>query len=247
MYFNTKKIASIITARGGSKSIHKKNIMKINDTPLLHYPIKAIKESKFDIDCFVNTDCPLIANSASLLDIDNLPRPEYLSGDNINHGDAIIDAADQYEKKSGIIPDIYVILVGNTVMIDGETIDQVLIKLIDDDEASGAMTVWEAADDHPLRALKISRDGHLEEYTKRVVSTNRHSYEKAYFFDCGVWAVKSNFLRTNQGPSPWFWMGPKVIPVERQWITGRDINGPFDVPFHEQWDLLKQTPSKFYY
>ena len=247
MIFNQHKIVSIITARGGSKSIYKKNIMKINDIPLLHYPIKATKESKFDIDCYVNTDCPLIARSASLLNIENLPRPEKLSGDNVNHGDAIIDAADQYEIKSKIIPDIYVILLGNTVMIDGDTIDQVLIKLIESDDASGAMTVWEAADDHPLRALKISKDGHLKEYTKRVVSTDRHSYDKAYFFDCGVWAVKSKFLRVNKGPSPWSWMGPNVIPVERPWITGRDINGPFDVPFHEKWDLLKRTPSEFDY
>ena len=247
MNSNTIKIVSIITARGGSKSIHKKNIMKINGKPLLHYPIIATKESKFDIECFVNTDCPLIAQSASLLDIENLPRPESLSGDNVNHGDAIIDAANQYEKKSGIVPEIYVILLGNTVMIDGEIIDEVLKKLIESDDASGAMTVWEAADDHPLRALKVSKNGHLEEYSKRVVSTDRHSYDQAYFFDCGVWAVKSQFLRANQGPSPWFWMGPKVLPIERLWITGRDINGPFDVPFHENWNLLKKTPSRFEY
>lgn len=247
MNSESKNIACIITARGGSKSIYKKNIMKINDIPLLHYPIMAVRDSLFNIDCFVNTDCELIEKSASLLNVKNLPRPKELSGDNVNHGDAIIDAANQYENLKKIIPDIYLILLGNTVMIDGEIIDRVLSKLTTSDDISGVMTVWEAADDHPLRALKISKNGFLKEYTERTVSTSRHSYEKAFFFDCGVWAVKSEFLRTNEGPSPWFWMGPNVFPITRPWITGRDINGPFDVPFHEKWDLLKQTPSKFSY
>ena len=34
-------IVSIITARGGSKSIYKKNIIECNGLPLLAYPLKA--------------------------------------------------------------------------------------------------------------------------------------------------------------------------------------------------------------
>ena len=125
----------------------------------------AVQDSLFNIDCFVNTDCELIEKSALLLNVKNLPRPSELCGDYINHGDVIIDAANQYENLKKIIPDIYLILLGNTVMLDGEIIDRVLIKLISSDDISGVMTVWEAADDHPFRALKISKDGFLKEYT----------------------------------------------------------------------------------
>ena len=49
------KIAGIVTARGGSKSIKKKNIILINNKPLLHYPLNALLNSEYDIKTFVNT------------------------------------------------------------------------------------------------------------------------------------------------------------------------------------------------
>ncbi|WP_071839684.1 cytidylyltransferase domain-containing protein [Synechococcus sp. KORDI-49] len=239
------KICAIVTARGGSKSILKKNIILINNIPLLHYPLTALAESKYDIDTFVNTDCPQIASSALKLGVQNLPRPDFLAGDTVNHGDAIRDAALQYCNKFGT-PDFFIVLIGNTVMIDGQLINQCLDSLIDQPDFSGLMTVWEAADDHPFRALKIV-DGSLEEFSPRNVNTDRHTYEPAYFYDQGVWLVRSEYIFLHEGPSPWTWMGPKVLPIVRPWITGRDINGPFDVPFHSNWDHLKNTPTSFTY
>ena len=239
------KIAAIVTARGGSKSILKKNIIKLNGIPLLHYPLLALANSRYDIHSFVNTDCPLIESSALALNVSNLPRPEALAGDTVNHGEAIRDAANQYCERF-CRPDVFIILIGNTVMIDGSLIDICLDKLVDTPSCSGVMTVWEAADDHPYRALKII-NGTLREFSPRNVNTDRHTYEPAYFYDQGVWAVKSEYIFQNDGPNPWTWMGPNVVPIVRPWITGRDINGPFDVPFHENWSILKTTPSHFEY
>ena len=43
-----KKICSIILARGGSKGIKNKNLVLINDKPLIYYAIKASLESNVD-------------------------------------------------------------------------------------------------------------------------------------------------------------------------------------------------------
>ena len=240
-------ISAVVTARGGSKSIYKKNIIKIGSQTLLHFPLKALINSKYHISSFVNTECPLIRDSASILNIPCVDRPPELAKDDTNHGDCIINAFDQIDKILGMRTDLYIILIGNTVMIDSDLIDNCIDELVKNEEASGIMTVWEAADDHPLRAMKILNSGFLDEYTPRKISTDRHSYPKAYYYDQGVWIVRSEYLRSNLGPSPWFWMGPRVIPLIRPWITGRDINGPFDVPFHELWHNLKNTPQDFYY
>ena len=75
----------------------------------------------------------------------------------------------------------------------------------------------------------MNSNGYLDEFEDREVETDRHSYKKAYFFDQGVWAIKSEFIFERTGPSPWFWLGPRVKSITREWITGRDINGAFDV------------------
>ena len=44
---NKKKILAIIPARGGSKSIKKKNLVKINKIPLIKYTINAALNSNY--------------------------------------------------------------------------------------------------------------------------------------------------------------------------------------------------------
>ena len=50
------KILGITLARGGSKSIKNKNIVKIFNKPLIYYTIKEAKKSKFITDYIVSTD-----------------------------------------------------------------------------------------------------------------------------------------------------------------------------------------------
>jgi N-acylneuraminate cytidylyltransferase len=106
------------------------------------------------------------------------------------------------------------------------------------------MTVWEAADDHPLRALEI-HDGILRPYggVERRVSTERQSYAKAYYYDQGVWAFRKQCVRSQDGPNPWWWMGKRSAPIVREWVTGRDIHGRLDVAIAEWW-LEFQESSK---
>src|SRR3989338_7107674 len=60
MYKN-KKILGLIAARGGSKSIPKKNIAPLLGKPLIAYTIEAAKESKLLTRCIVSTDDEEIA------------------------------------------------------------------------------------------------------------------------------------------------------------------------------------------
>ena len=59
-----KKVICIIPARGGSKGLKLKNLQKINNKPLIYYPIQAaIKSGVCDKVC-VSTDSPDIAKIA---------------------------------------------------------------------------------------------------------------------------------------------------------------------------------------
>ena len=96
------KVSTIITARGGSKSIPKKNIIDINGIPLLAFPINASLNSKFISNTYVDTDCDQIANIALEYGAKIIKRPEYLAGDTVDHGEVIRYSCNEVLKKEKV-------------------------------------------------------------------------------------------------------------------------------------------------
>lgn len=227
---------AIITARAGSKSIINKNIYEVLGKPLIYYPIMAAKSAQRVSKVFVSTDGKEIADVSERYGAVIIERPSSLAGDHVNHGDVIKHAVEEVQKQ---IPDLenVVLLLGNTVMIDGSIIDHCLKLLDERPKLDSCMTVWEAQDDHPLRAMSINAEGLLEPYgdKNRNVSTERQSYPKAYYYDQGVWAFRKYTVQTRDGVSPWWWMGKRSAPIIRTWVTGRDIHTHFDVGIAEWW------------
>jgi len=227
--------AAIITARAGSKSIRDKNVHPVQGMPLVAYPARAALAAERIDRVFVSTDGESIARACVQLGVEAMQRPEELSGDTVNHGDVIKHAV---ESVDAMHPDLenVVILLGNTVMIDAATIDHCLETLAAEPDLDSVMTVWEAADDHPLRALEIV--GNLvRPYgdPDRQVSTERQSYPKAYYYDQGVWAFRKECVQRTDGPNPWWWMGKNCRPVIRPWVTGRDVHTELDLGIAEWW------------
>jgi len=33
----------------------------------------------------------------------------------------------------------------------------------------------------------------------------------------------------------WWWMGDRVIPIIRPWVTGKDVHSLLDVAIHKAW------------
>ncbi|MBB4080230.1 N-acylneuraminate cytidylyltransferase [Lewinella aquimaris] len=227
---------AIVTARAGSKSILNKNVYDVLGKPMVYYPIKAAQDA-IKIDAvFVSTDGKEIAEASRALGATVIERPDELGGDHINHGDVIKHATQWVDANVENLENV-VLLLGNTVMIDGPTIDTALQLLDDHPELDSCMTVWEAADDHPLRAMEITQDGLLEPYgdKERKVSTERQSYQKAYYYDQGVWVYRKYTVNAQDGPNPWWWMGKKSAPIIRPWVTGRDVHTLFDMGVAEWW------------
>lgn len=227
--------AAIITARAGSKSIPDKNVFPVAGKPLVSYPAEAALAATHIDRVLVSTDGDAIAGACTELGVEVIRRPDALGGDTVNHGDVIKHAVEWVDRRYPDLENV-VLLLGNTVMIDGALIDRCLEILTNDSELDSVMTVWEAADDHPLRALEI-RDDLLHPYgdAQREVSTERQSYPKAYYYDQGVWAFRKDCVQKREGPNPWWWMGKNCRPVVRTWVTGRDIHTDFDLGIAEFW------------
>lgn len=229
---------AIITARAGSKSIKNKNVYPVLGMPMIAYPIAAAQKATLIDRVYVSTDGPSIANVAEQMGCEIIWRPEELGGDHVNHGDVIKHAVEYVDR-----PELrnVVVLLGNTVMVDADLIDDGLTLLEERDDLDSVMSVWEAADDHPMRALEI-RDGLLQPYgdPNRQVSTERQSYPKAYYYDQGIWAFRKECVQKREGPNPWWWMGKRCYPIVRPWVTGRDIHAHLDIDL-AQWWLTQMT------
>ncbi|MBA3500110.1 MAG: hypothetical protein H0T65_07050 [Deltaproteobacteria bacterium] len=192
----------------------------------------------------MSTDGEAIANASREAGANIIPRPDELGGDSVNHGIVIKHAVEYVDALVDNLENI-VLLLGNTVYIDGPIIDRALTILDERPDVDSVMTVWEAADDHPYRALQITSDGLVETFGgPRQVSTERQSYPKAYYYDQGVWAFRKHTVQSQDGPNPWWWMGKRVVPIVRPWVTGRDIHGLIDVFFSEQWVAHPEVVAK---
>jgi CMP-N-acetylneuraminic acid synthetase len=226
---------AIITARAGSKSIINKNVYPVAGTPLVAYPIRAALDAVRVAKVFLDTDGEEIAAVGRRMGCEILWRPEALRGDDVNHGDVIKHDVETVGAREPELENV-VLLLGNTVMIDAALIDTSLEMLAAEPELDSVMSLWEAADDHPLRAMEI-RDGLVVPYggSDRQVSTARQSYPKAYYYDQGVWTFRKQCVERRDGPNPWWWMGRRSKPIVRPWVTGRDIHGPLDVSISEWW------------
>jgi CMP-N,N'-diacetyllegionaminic acid synthase len=110
------KILAIIPARSGSKGIKNKNIIGVDNKPLVFYTINpALKMKKNGLvnEVIVSTDSSKIADISKKLGA-SVPflRPEIISGDKAKSVDFILHAIEYFEKK-GIFYD-YVILLQPT-------------------------------------------------------------------------------------------------------------------------------------
>ncbi len=226
---------AIITARAGSKSIRNKNILPLRGKPLIAYPIEAARGAARVGRIYISTDSPEIMELGREMGCEIIVRPEDLCGDHVNHGEVIKHATEYADAREKNLENV-VLLLGNTVMVDGALIDEALGMLEKQANLDSVMSVWEAADDHPLRALEIV-DGLLLPYGDhhRQASTERQSYPKAYYYDQGVWVFRKQCVQEREGPNPWWWMGKRSAPIVRTWIAGRDIHSQLDVRIAEWW------------
>lgn len=76
------KNIALVFARGGSKGLLNKNIIKLNGKPLIYYAISLAKNSKIIDDIYVSTEDFRISKIANNYGAKIIKRPKYLATDN---------------------------------------------------------------------------------------------------------------------------------------------------------------------
>ena len=116
------KIVSIILARSGSKGIPNKNIIKLNNKPLISYAITASVKSKVH-ETWVSSDSNKILNIAKKFKANTLLRPKKYSTDKATSESALIHFA------SKVNFDIMVFIQATSPLIIPQDINKSLVLL----------------------------------------------------------------------------------------------------------------------
>ena len=127
------KVVSVILARGGSKGIPKKNMVKLNSIPLIAYTILASKNSKVS-ETWVSTDCDEISEYAKDLGSNVLKRPLEISTDTSPSEESLLHFVDNVDF------DILVFIQPTSPLLSSKHIDKGLNMMDDYDSVFSAYT-----------------------------------------------------------------------------------------------------------
>ena len=115
------RLKVVIPARGGSKGVPGKNIKKVNNIPLLGYPILAALEAKHISDVFVSTDDKEIARVALDYGATVIERPSHLAEDDSLDIDVMRHAVNALGDRTDIVH-----LRATTPMIESGELDKAI-------------------------------------------------------------------------------------------------------------------------
>lgn len=188
-------VLGVITARGGSKGIPRKNIKELGGKPLIHYTIDAVNKSNLVTHSIVSTDGKEIADVAKSYGA-NIPfmRPKELAKDDTSHIPVMKHAIEEMEGILGLTFDIVVIFQPTSPFRTAEDIDMTIQKLIDTGADSSVSLVELIGTDHPMKAKKMEGDK-VEAYSmEEEEGVRRQDLPTAYRRSGAVYAIKRDII-----------------------------------------------------
>ena len=179
-----KRIA-IITARGGSKRIPKKNIKDFCGKPIIAYSIEAAISSKLFDEVMVSTDSEEIAEIAKKYGA-SVPfmRSAETSNDYATTNDVLIEVFNEYEKR-GQEFDIAVCIYPTAPFVTADKLKRA-IDMVEKDGADAVTPVVQFS--FPPQRAFIIRDNALEYQYPENASVRSQDLEAVYH-DCGQFYV----------------------------------------------------------
>jgi len=237
---SNKNVLAITLARGGSKSIYKKNIALLKNKPLISYTINAALDSKYIDEYIISTDDKEIADVAENLGA-TIPflRPENLSSDTASSADALIHAVNAYEEITKKKYDYIIELMCTNPFKSGEMIDDIISTLDRNEKADAVITVERLLDHHPARIKKIE-NGYIRDFCveEELESRRQDLKPEAYIRNGNIYALRRDLLMTQKAR-----YGTNFcVPYYKENIPSANIDEPSD--FYKAESLLNDGDQK---
>ncbi len=186
-------VLGIITARGGSKRIPRKNLRPLLGKPLVEYTIKAALGSKLLTRVILSTDDDEIMKVGRDCGVEvPFKRPPELAGDATPTVDVIIHAV-EFMEKQGFFADIIVTLQPTSPLRQAEDIDKAIRKHIETN-ADSVVSVTQADHWHPIKAKKIEGDILHNYCLEEKEGIRNQDFPPVYFRNGAFYSVKRDVL-----------------------------------------------------
>tara|TARA_Y100001968_G_scaffold330935_1_gene384079 strand:- start:2427 stop:3107 length:681 start_codon:yes stop_codon:yes gene_type:complete len=217
----------LITARGGSKGIPKKNIKTLFGKPLIEWTINAAKKSKIIDRIIVSTDDEEIAEISYSCGAE-IPflRPEELSNDKASSIDTVLHCLNNIEE----VEDVF-LLQPTSPFRNSIDIDKIY-ELRQTTHAETSVSV-SLASTHP-EWMYVIHNRKMKNYTKKTKTLRRQDLEEVYQLNGAIYLAskqhlvsKKSFIDENTVPY--------IMPKERS----LDIDTMLD------WDIAELMASNF--
>jgi CMP-N,N'-diacetyllegionaminic acid synthase len=232
---------ALMPARGGSKSIPRKNIALLAGRPLLSHGLKQIQASRYVHRIIVDTDDPEIAAVARRFGATTpYLRPAMLAQDDTSTIAVVENSIHWLAKNEDYRPD-YILLVQPTEpFVRTSQIDH-LFELVRAKDAESGITMVEISRNcHPYHVRHMREDGFLEfdQPELHYRHPNRQSDPKRYAFGNLYWFKTEAFLREKKIEAG------KRVGLQIDALTAHDINNPLDLEIAERLlPLLEKEQS----
>lgn len=223
-------ICSIITARGGSKGVPKKNIKLLNGKPVIAYTIVESIKSNFIKQTYVTTEDKEIANISQEYGAKVINRPKKLAQDNSTSVDVVLHSMNYLEKNGGL-PDFFVLLQPTSPLRTKEDIENAIILFIENE--CDALISVSPLDHSSMMSFKIQNNFLTPNCDEKFLNKRRQDLPEFYCPNGAIYITTPDSLRKNKTFSPKQTI-PYIMPQERS----VDLDTEFDFKLAEF--LLKE-------
>ncbi len=194
---SNKKILGIIPARGGSKSIPRKNIIKVGGKPLIAWTIESSLKSKYITKTVVSSEDKEIMEVAKKFGADIVRRPLKYATDSAIMTSVIKDCLIQLKKNKEEF-DILILLQPTSPLRKTSDIDEAF-NLFFKSRATALISGYEPPKS-PFKSFKINKNGFLSGLVdNKSPFMNRQSLPKTFYPNGAIYIIYiKEFLKTKE-------------------------------------------------
>ena len=215
---NKKFILGVIPARGGSKRLPRKNILKLDNKPLIQYSIEAAQKSKLLNDYVFSTEDNEIKSIAEKIIGKKITyeRPIHFADDKTRNSETLIHALKWYEKEFSKKVYAVILLQPTTPFRTNKHIDEAINKFL----KYNKNVLASVSGPHKKRDViikKINSHGNLVNYKKYDKN------EGFYKLNASIYIVKKKYLLRERK-----FTSTSMIPYVMNEVSSIDIDNEID-------------------
>ncbi|MBP7212312.1 acylneuraminate cytidylyltransferase family protein [bacterium] len=213
-----REILAIIPARGGSKSIKRKNIRLINGKPMVWYSIEACKNSKYITRFVVSTEDEEIKEICEGFGAEVINRPIELAQDETKTAPVMVHSALELEK-CGYKPNYITLIQPTSPFRTSEFIDKAFEFYF---SQNGYDSCFSASEQGLTHGLWRGRDGKFDslyDYRDRPRRQDLDKHYKIYCENGAFYTVKYEIFMRNQdfvGDNPCIFVSDFTFDIDEE-------------------------------